>query len=115
MLLDCFLKHLYFQVKESDVNEDDPVDILSVEKDSAFSDSDASQDELCFLPAVPCPEAPEQQEKYFGSSSKIPDGNQSESPLSVEAGQNGHAANNASSPPEGIHTTQRSLGFYLYD
>lgn len=96
-------------MKESDVNEDDPVDILTVEKDSAFSDSDMSQDELCFLPAIPCPEAPEQQEKCVGSCSKVPDGNQSESPLSVEAGQNGHAANNASSPPEGIYTHLRDL------
>ncbi|KAK4750286.1 hypothetical protein SAY87_027735 [Trapa incisa] len=90
------------KVKESDVNEDDPIDILRVEDDSAFSDSDMSQDELCFLPAVPCPEAPEQQEKCVGSCSKVPDSNQSESPLSVEAGQNGHAANNASSPPEAM-------------
>ncbi|XP_031383386.1 protein RBL [Punica granatum] len=93
------------KVKESDVNEDDPVDILNVEKDSAFSDSDMSQEELCFLPAIPCPEVPEQQEKCVGSSSKLPDGNQSESPLSVEAGQNGHAANNASSPLEAMENS----------
>ncbi|PSS24048.1 Protein RBL like [Actinidia chinensis var. chinensis] len=44
------------KVKESDVNENDEVDIVTVEKDSAFSDSDTSQEEICFLPAIPCPD-----------------------------------------------------------
>ncbi|KAK6918002.1 hypothetical protein RJ641_016424 [Dillenia turbinata] len=37
------------EVKESDVNEDDEVDTLTVEKDSALSDSDMSQDEAVLL------------------------------------------------------------------
>ncbi|PSS35786.1 Protein RBL like [Actinidia chinensis var. chinensis] len=90
------------KVKESDVNEDDEVDIVTVEKDLAFSDSDTSQEEICFLPAIPCPDVPEQQDKCVESSSKLVDSNHSGSPLSVEAGQNGQAANNASSPIEAM-------------
>lgn len=88
------------QVKEPDVHEDDEVDVLTVERDSAFSDSDMSQEELCFLPAVPCLDGPEQQDKCVGSYSKLPDGNHSGSPLSVEAGQNGNGSNHNSSPLE---------------
>lgn len=87
------------KVKESDINEDDEVDIVTVEKD-AFSDSDMSQEEICFLPATPCPDVPEQQDKCVGSSSKLMDSNNSGSPLSDEAGQNGQAMNHASSPLE---------------
>lgn len=89
------------QVKEQEINQDEEVDILTVEKDSAFSDSDASQDELCFLPATPLPDVPEQQDKYLGSSSKLEDSNHTGSPFSVEAAQNGQALLPASSPLEG--------------
>ncbi|KAJ4850491.1 hypothetical protein Tsubulata_011952, partial [Turnera subulata] len=85
------------KVKESDVNEDDEVDIVTVEKDT-FSDSDMSQEELCFLPVVPCPDIPEQQDKCMGSTSKLLDCNGSGSPLSDEAGQNEQAMNHSSSP-----------------
>lgn len=85
------------KVKESGVNEDDEVDIVTVEKD-AFSDSDMSQGEICFLPATPCPDVSEQPEKTLGSSLKLIDRNHSESPLSEEDGQNGNATNNTSSP-----------------
>jgi COMPASS component SWD1 len=88
------------QVKESDINQDDEVDIVTVEKD-AFSDSDVSQEELCFLPATPCPDVLEQQDKCVGSSSKLVDSNNSGSPLSEEAEQNGQATNHASSHLEG--------------
>uniref|UniRef100_A0A5B6ZQ60 Uncharacterized protein n=1 Tax=Davidia involucrata TaxID=16924 RepID=A0A5B6ZQ60_DAVIN len=90
------------KVKESDVNEDDEVDIVTVEKDSGFSDSDMSEEEICFLPAAPCPDVPEQQDKCVGSSSKLVDSNHSGSPLSEEAGQNGQAINHASSPIEAM-------------
>ncbi|KAF2292106.1 hypothetical protein GH714_011769 [Hevea brasiliensis] len=76
------------KVKESDANDDEEVDIVTVEKD-AFSDSDMSQEELCFLPADPCPDVPEQQDKCVGSSSKLMDSNHSGSPPSEGAGQNG--------------------------
>ncbi|XP_042498977.1 protein RBL [Macadamia integrifolia] len=89
------------KVKESDVNEDDEVDIMTVEKDSAFSDSDMSQEELCFLPADPCPDA-EQQDKCVGSSSKLVDSNHCGSPPSEGAGQNGQAMQPVSSPAEAI-------------
>lgn len=72
-----------------------------MEKDSAFSDSDASQEELCFLPAVPSPDVPEQQDKCVGSSSKLEESTRSRSPLSEEAEQNGQEINMASSPAEG--------------
>lgn len=88
-------------MKESDVNEDDEVDIVTVEKDSAFSDSDMSQEELCFLPAIPSPDIPEQQDKCIESSSKLADSNHSGSPLSDDAGPNGRTTNHASSPLEG--------------
>ncbi|XP_076883762.1 protein RBL-like [Bidens hawaiensis] len=45
--------------KGSCVDEDDEVDIVTVEKNSTFSDSDISQEELCYLPAYPFPDVPE--------------------------------------------------------
>lgn len=88
-------------MKESDVNEEDEVDIVTVEKDSAFSDSDMSQEELSFLPAIPSPDVPEQPEKCIESSSKLVDSNNSGSPLSEEGEPNGGATNHASSPLDG--------------
>lgn len=93
------------KVKESDVNEDEEVDIMAVEKDSTFSDSDMSLEEICFLPADPVPDAPEQQDKCVGSTSKFGDSNQTESPLSGEAGQNGAALNHASSALEAVENS----------
>ncbi|KAL6980889.1 hypothetical protein U1Q18_022525 [Sarracenia purpurea var. burkii] len=90
------------KVKESYVNEDDEVDIVTVEKDSAFSDSDTSEEEICFLPAIPCPDVSEQQYKCVESSSKLVDSNHSGSPLSEEARQNGQATTHASSPIEAM-------------
>lgn len=84
------------KVKDLDVNENDEIDIVTVEKDSAFSDSDLSQEELCFLPAIPCPDVPEQHYKHVGSSLKLANNNHSGSPLSEEAGQNDQAMNHAS-------------------
>lgn len=97
------------QVKESDVNEDDEVDIVTVEKNSDFSDSDMSQEELCFLPAIPSPDVPEQQDKCIESSSKLVDSNHSGSPLSDDAGPNGRTTNHASSPLEG-----KLMPFYVF-
>ncbi|KAJ8433937.1 hypothetical protein Cgig2_001866 [Carnegiea gigantea] len=90
------------QVKESDVNQDEEIDIITVEEGSTFSDSDMSQDELCFLPAIPCPDASELEDNGIGNSVKLADSNHSASPLSAEAGQNGQAMNHDSSPVEGI-------------
>lgn len=90
------------KVKESDVNQDEEIDIITVEDDSTFSDSDMSQDELCFLPAIPCPDASELQDNGIGNSVKLADSNHSASPLSAEAEQNGQAMNHDSSPVEGI-------------
>lgn len=96
------------KVKGSDVNEDEDVDIDGLENDSTFSDSDLSGDEICFLPADPIPDAPEQQDKCVGSSSKLGESNQSGSPLSEEAGQNGQV-NHESSPFEGEDTGTTGL------
>ncbi|THG11065.1 hypothetical protein TEA_023396 [Camellia sinensis var. sinensis] len=91
----------YLQVKESDVDEDDEVDIMTVEKDSVFSDSDMSQEEICFPAANLCHDVPMQQDKCIESSSKLVNSNHSGSPLYVEAGRNGHSPNHASSPSKG--------------
>ncbi|PIN01295.1 WD40 repeat protein [Handroanthus impetiginosus] len=88
------------KVKDSDVNEDEEIDIVTVEKDSAFSDSDMSQEEIRFLPPDPSPDIPEQQDRHVVSTSKLGDGSQSVSPISEEAGQNGHLTNHESSPLE---------------
>ncbi|KAK2407598.1 protein RBL [Trifolium repens] len=88
------------KVKGSDVNEDEEIDIVTLEKDPAFSDSDMSQEELRFLPASPCHDVPEQQDKFLESSSKLMDSNNSESTFSEETGANGHMMNHASSPVE---------------
>ncbi|KAL0387680.1 UNVERIFIED_CONTAM: protein RBL [Sesamum radiatum] len=88
------------KVKDSDINEDEEIDIVAVEKDSAFSDSDMSQDEIRFLPADPSPDIPELQDVHVLSTSKLGHGSQSLSPLSEEAGQNGHLTNHESSPLE---------------
>ncbi|KAF5726935.1 transducin family protein [Tripterygium wilfordii] len=88
----CIIWNFGKLVKESDVTaEDDEVDILTMEKDD-FSDSDMSQEELCYLPITPSPD------KCAGTSSKLIDNNHSGSPCSVEAGQNNHGMNHASSP-----------------
>ncbi|XP_072974171.1 protein RBL [Typha angustifolia] len=93
------------KVKELDVNQDEEIDIVTVEKDSGFSDSDTSQEELFFLPAIPSPDVLEQQDKCLGSSSKLEDSNHSGSPFSMEAVQNGQAIPAASSPLEVIGTS----------
>jgi len=72
-----------------------------VEKDPGFSDSDMSEEELCFLPATPTCDVPEQMDKFIESSSKLVDSNNSGSPLSEEAGPNEHTTNHNSSPLEG--------------
>ncbi|CAI9765076.1 unnamed protein product [Fraxinus pennsylvanica] len=90
------------KVKESDVDEDEEIDIVGVEKDSAFSDSDMSQGEICFLPADPSPDVPEPQDKFVGSTSKQGDSNQSASALSEEAGQSGRLISHISTPLEAI-------------
>lgn len=59
-------------MKESSINEDDEVDIITVEKDSAFSDSDISQEELRYLPAHPSADVRE----------KLPESDNAGSPLS---------------------------------
>ncbi|KAK6120844.1 hypothetical protein DH2020_045414 [Rehmannia glutinosa] len=90
------------KVKDSDINEDEEIDIVTVEKDSAFSDSDMSQDEIRFLPADPSPDVLEPQDRHVVSISKQGNGSQSASPLSEEAGQNGHLTNHGSSPLEAV-------------
>ncbi|KAI3846670.1 hypothetical protein MKW92_039925 [Papaver armeniacum] len=90
------------KVKHSGVNEDEDVDILTTEKESALSDSDMSQEELCFLPAVPSLDVLDLQDKYVGSSLKMIDSNHSGSPLSDEAGQDGHGVNLDSCPVDAL-------------
>ncbi|KAF5726946.1 retinoblastoma-binding protein 5 isoform X1 [Tripterygium wilfordii] len=87
-------------VKESDVDEDDEIDIMTMDNDD-FSDSDMSHEELCYLPASSCPDIPEHQDKFVGISLKLLDSNHSGSPFS-EAGQDDQAMNRATSLLEGF-------------
>lgn len=86
-------------MKQSDVDEDDEIDIMTVEKDT-FSDSDMSQDEVLYLPVDISPDVPEEQDKCIGMG----DSNHSGSPLSEDAEQNGQVAKYASSPIDGNYT-----------
>lgn len=63
------LSNYTFQVKESETNEEDEVDIITVEKDSAYSDS---EEELCFLPADPCPDVDASVEKHTRPDNSSP-------------------------------------------
>eukprot|EP01018_Ginkgo_biloba_P014802 Gb_30454 [translate_table: standard] len=58
------------KVRRAHVNEDEEVDIMTTEKISAFSDSDDSQEGLYFLPTIPLPDSPKQQDQSSGSPSK---------------------------------------------
>ncbi|CAI9282205.1 unnamed protein product [Lactuca saligna] len=98
------------KVKDLETNEDDEVDITTVEKDSAFSDSDLSQEELRFLPADPFPDVSEQQEKHTASNSKLGDSKNSDSPLSEETG----AMNHDSSQIEGMENSGGEDGGMTY-
>lgn len=89
------------KVKKLEMNLDDDVDILTVEKDSTFSDSDVSQDELIFLPTDPLPDVTDPQEdKGPTLSSKLDDSDNSNYPFMVEPDQNGHTMLPISSPAE---------------
>lgn len=92
-------------MKQSDVAEDDEIDIMTVEKDTTFSDSDMSQDEVLYLPVDISPDVPEEQDKCIGTG----DSNHSGSPLSEDAEQNGQVGKYASSPIDGNYTPFRMI------
>ncbi|XP_074287532.1 protein RBL-like isoform X2 [Silene latifolia] len=50
------------QVEESVFNHDEEVDIITMENESMLSDSEMSEEELCFLQSVPRPDTPDQQQ-----------------------------------------------------
>ncbi|KAL9231816.1 hypothetical protein vseg_006986 [Gypsophila vaccaria] len=61
------------QVKELDVthvSDNEEADIVTIENDSTWSDSEMSEEELCFLPSVPRPDTFEQHDKCTGDSLK---------------------------------------------
>lgn len=87
-------------MKQSDVNEDDEVDIMTMEKDPSFSDSDMSQEELLYLPVVLCPDVPEKQDNCVGMGDSIHYG----SPLSDDAEQNKEVMKYTSSLIDGNYT-----------
>lgn len=89
------------QVKEINADEDIEVDILTMDKDSTFSDSDASEEELCFVPAMPSPDIVDPHENGVVSTSKMEESNLSGSPFSDNCELNGVATNNPNSPAEG--------------
>ncbi|KAL1531521.1 protein RBL-like [Salvia divinorum] len=88
------------KVKDLGINEDEDIDILNTDGDSDFSDSDMSQGEIRFLPPDPCPDVPEMEDGLVVNTSKEGEISETESPLSEEAGQNGHLTNHESSPLE---------------
>ncbi|KAH9603149.1 hypothetical protein KSS87_018595, partial [Heliosperma pusillum] len=51
------------KVEESGFNHDEEVDIITMENESMLSDSETSEEELCFLQSVPRPDTPEQQDR----------------------------------------------------
>ncbi|KAG6390121.1 hypothetical protein SASPL_151603 [Salvia splendens] len=87
------------KVKDLGINEDEDIDILNTEGDSAFSDSDMSQGEIRFLPPDPCPDV-QMEDGLVVNTSKEGEISETESPLSEEAGQNGLLTNHESSPLE---------------
>lgn len=97
-------------MKESDVDEDDEIDIMTAEKDTTFSDSDMSEDEVLYLPVDISPDVPEEQDKCIGMG----DSNHSGSPLSEDAEQNGQVAKYASSPIDGNYTPLKIIYYNTF-
>ncbi|RCV45998.1 hypothetical protein SEVIR_9G501500v4 [Setaria viridis] len=94
------------EAEEVVIDENAEIDIETYEKNAVFSDVEDSVDEIVFLPAIPSPDAPDEQpEKCLGSSSKLEDSNHSGSPSSMDAVQNGQAIPQASSPMEVDNST----------
>eukprot|EP00249_Psilotum_nudum_P023337 c28833_g1_i6 orf=3-1592(-) len=60
------------KVKPARVDEDEEVDIMTTEKVAAYSDSDDSQDGLYFLPTMPLPDTPDQQNPTMQASDVLP-------------------------------------------
>lgn len=60
------------KVKPAEVDQNEEIDILTLEKIAAFSDSDVSEDGLLFLPTVPLHDTPEQQNPSIQSSDGLP-------------------------------------------
>nr|XP_043610934.1 protein RBL [Erigeron canadensis]XP_043610935.1 protein RBL [Erigeron canadensis] len=90
------------KVKESETNEDDEVDVTTVDKDTSFSDSDISQEELYFLPADPCPDVSVHPEKHTESTTELGDCKNSDSPFSEETGIDAQGLNHDSNQIEGM-------------
>uniref|UniRef100_A0A453IP26 Uncharacterized protein n=3 Tax=Triticinae TaxID=1648030 RepID=A0A453IP26_AEGTS len=90
------------RVEELMIDQDAEIDVETCEKNSSFSDFEDSADEIIYLPAIPSPDAPDEQpDKCLVSSSKLEDSNHSGSPpSSMDAVQNGLAIPPASSPLE---------------
>ncbi|TVU47996.1 hypothetical protein EJB05_07615 [Eragrostis curvula] len=93
------------------IDENAEIDIDTCEKNVVFSDLEDSGDEIVHLPAIPSPDAPDEQpDKCLGSSSKLEDSNHSGSPSSMDAVQNGQGIPPASSPMEVDNSTAEDLG-----
>jgi len=72
-----------------------------MKKDIVLSDSDISQEVLCFLPVTHIRDFAKQQDKYLESSLNLVVVNNSRSPLSQKDEVSGHLTNYASSPLKG--------------
>ncbi|KAL6867630.1 hypothetical protein ACP4OV_015654 [Aristida adscensionis] len=94
------------KAEEVVIDENADVDVVTSEKNAVFSDLEDSVDEIDFLPAIPSPDAADEQaDKCLGSSSKLEDSNHSGSPSSMDAVQNGQGIPPASSPMEVDNST----------
>jgi len=87
---------------------------VTMKKDIVFSDSDISQEELCFLPATHIRDFAKQQDKYLESSLNLVVNNNSRSPLSHKDEPSGHLTNHASSPLKGYFMVAQYSTFLFY-
>ncbi|CAL4892582.1 unnamed protein product [Urochloa decumbens] len=99
------------EVEAVQTDEDADIDVETFDKNAMFSDVEDSVDEIVYLPAIPSPDAPDEQtEKCLESSSKLEDSNHSGSPASMDAIQV-QANPLTSSPVEGVdNSTAEDLG-----
>ncbi|CAN6333709.1 unnamed protein product [Urochloa humidicola] len=98
------------EVEAAETDENADIDVETFEKNAMFSDVEDSVDEIVYLPAIPSPDAlDEQTEKCLVSSSKLEDSNHSGSPASMDAIQNVQANPLTSSPIE-VDNTAEDLG-----
>ncbi|GJN28187.1 hypothetical protein PR202_gb16284 [Eleusine coracana subsp. coracana] len=95
-------------------DENAEVDVETCEKNEMFSDLDDFDDESVHLPAIPSPDAfDEQLVKCIGTSWKLENSNHYGSPSSMDAVKNNQATPSSSSPVEGNNSICDDLGEWV--